>query len=138
MVAASDARFEAAVAMAPVVNETLETAVQHLRSPVLVMGGRLDDITPFPWQERLFTHLPSEIPRYLLTFPLGGHTAYSELCPPEAPGCRPGELAEGAHPLVKAYTVAFLRVYLLGDTRYSLLLNATVGGPDVEWASGKP
>ncbi len=135
MAAVIDPRFRAAVAMAPVVNDTVESTAQRLRAPVLVMGGRLDDITPFPAQEKLFFRLPSGTPRYLLTFPLGGHTAYSEVCPRTTPGCRPGELAGSAHALVNAYTVAFLRVFLLGDHRYAAMLNDSAGAPHVEFAA---
>jgi predicted dienelactone hydrolase len=131
--AEADRRFRAAIAMAPVVNDTLEETAQRLRTPVLVMGSRLDNITPFPAQERLFARLPAGTPRFLLTFPLGGHTAYSEVCPDATPGCRPGELADNAHPLVNAFAVAFLRVYLLGDSRYAGMLSPASGGTLLEF-----
>lgn len=137
--ATRDPRFRAAVAMAPVVNATLEQAERDLRVPVMVMGSRLDDITPFPPQEHLFKALPSGIPRYLVAFPRGGHTAYSGLCPPESPGCRPGELGqERAHALVSAYVTAFLRCYLLADGRYESLPDRSMGGADVEFVARAP
>lgn len=137
--ATRDARFRAAVAMAPVVNATLEQAERALRVPVMVMGSRLDDVTPFPPQERLFKALPPGVPRYLVAFPRGGHTAYSGLCPPASPGCRPGELGqERAHALVNAYVTAFLRRYLLADDRYESLLDSSMGGTDVEFAARAP
>jgi predicted dienelactone hydrolase len=135
MAAASDPRFQAAVAMAPAVDQALEQTAPRLRTPVLVMGSRLDDITPFPAQERLFRRLPAGTPRFLLTFPLGGHTAYSEVCPLVTPGCRPGELGEAAHPLVSAFALAFLRVYLLGDTRYDGFLQPADAGSLLEFAA---
>jgi len=137
--ATRDQRFRAAVAMAPVVNATLEQAERALRVPVMVMGSRLDDVTPFPPQERLFKALPSGIPRYLVAFPRGGHTAYSGLCPADSPGCRAGELGqERAHALVGAYVTAFLRRYLLADGRYESLLDRSMGGGDVEFTARVP
>ncbi len=137
--ATRDRRFRAAVAMAPVVNAALEQAERTLRVPVMVMGSRLDDVTPFPPQERLFSTLPSGIPRYLVAFPRGGHTAYSGLCPADSPGCRPGELGqERAHALVSAYVTAFLRCYLLADSRYESLLDRSMGGADVEFVARAP
>lgn len=137
--ATRDTRFRAAVAMAPVVNATLEQVERALRVPVMVMGSRLDDVTPFPPQEGLFKALPAGIPRYLVAFPLGGHTAYSGLCPADSPGCRPGELGqERAHTLVSAYVTAFLHRYLLADSRYESLLDRSMGGADVEFAARAP
>jgi predicted dienelactone hydrolase len=135
MAAYTDPRFRASVAMAPVVNEALEDAASRLRTPVLVMGSRLDNVTPYDAQVRLFERLPDGTPRFLLSFPLGGHTAYSEGCPPSMPGCRPGELAENAHPLVNAYAVAFLRVYLLNDIRYAGTLQPAAGGSLLEFTA---
>jgi predicted dienelactone hydrolase len=135
MAAYTDPRFRAAVAMAPVVNDALEQAAAHLRTPVLVMGSRLDNVTPYDAQARLFARVPEGTPRFLLSFPLGGHTAYSERCPPAMPGCRPGELAENAHPLVSGYAVAFLRVYLLNDTRYAGILRPAAGGTLLEFTA---
>ena len=137
MAATRDERFRVSVAMAPVVNETLLMAIRRLRAPTLVMGSRLDDITPPAWHERLFAALPAGLPRVRLTFPLGGHVAYSDVCPDMAPGCRPGEVGARAYPLVNAYTVAFLRAHLLGDERYIGLLDGRAGGADVELARGE-
>jgi predicted dienelactone hydrolase len=137
--ATRDRRFRAVVAMAPVVNATLEQAERALRVPVMVMGSRLDDVTPFPPQERLFKALPAGIPRYLVAFPRGGHTAYSGLCPADSPGCRADELGqERAHALVGAYVTAFLRRYLLADDRYESLLDRSMGGGDVEFTARAP
>lgn len=132
MAAAMDPRFGAAVAMAPVVTTSLLEAAPDVGVPVLVMGGRLDDVAPYAPQERLFHALPETVPRALVTFPLGGHTAYSEVCPEDAPGCRPGELAGRAHTLVDAFVLAFLRVYLLNDDRYAPVLAGSLAGDDAE------
>lgn len=134
--AAKDPRFGAAVAMAPVVDQAVEQAGLALRSPLLMMVSRLDDITPYPPQARYFAALPSSPSHYLLTFPLGGHTAFSDTCPETAPGCRPGELGEQAYPLVSAYVVAFLRSRLLGDSRYDGMLSPALGGGLLEFTSG--
>jgi predicted dienelactone hydrolase len=136
MAAAADPRFRAALAMAPVVNATLEATARELRRPVMVMGSRLDDITPYAPQVQLFADLPQGVPHYLLTFPRGGHTAYSEVCPHDTPGCRPGDLGEqNAHLLVNAYAVAFLRVFVDGDNRYAGVLAGTLGGRNVEFTA---
>ncbi|MFN8558600.1 MAG: alpha/beta fold hydrolase [Dehalococcoidia bacterium] len=135
MAAATDRRFRAAVALAPVVNDTLEDAAALVQAPTLVMGGRLDHVTPFRQQERLFARLPAGVPHFLVGLPLGGHTAFSDVCPPDSPGCRPGELADDAHPLVGAYTVAFLNRYLRGDERYVPVFGPTLGGSDVEFVA---
>lgn len=135
MAVAGDHRFRAALAMAPVVNGTLEATARTVHTPVLIMGGRLDDIVPFAPQQSLLWDLPRGTPHYLLTFPEGGHTAYSEICPDKTPGCRPGELGETAHLLVNTYAVAFLRVFVMGDTRYASLLSSAAGGHNVEFTA---
>ncbi len=133
MAAAIEPRFRAAIAMAPVVNASVSTAWQQLRVPVMVMGSRLDDITPFTPQEQLFGIGSAASPRFLVAFPRGGHTAYSEVCPDGTPGCRPGELGEArAHELVRAYVTGFLRRYLEDDTRYGPVLTPAAAPEEVE------
>lgn len=132
--AAVDRRFRAAVAMAPVADETVQRIGQQLDVPVLVMASRLDDITPFPPQKRLFESLPRVKPSFLLALSRGGHTAYSEVCPPDTPGCRPGELGEArSHELVVAYATVFLKRFVAGDNRYNAMLDDEIGGADVEF-----
>jgi predicted dienelactone hydrolase len=138
MAAAAAARISAALAMAPVLDVALEAAAPAVHVPVLVMGGRLDEVVPYAEQARLYALLPTDVPRYLLTFPRGGHTAFADVCPPDVPGCRPGELGSLAGAtLVKTYAVAFLRVFLLGDARYAWLLSAAAG-EDVEFLANAP
>jgi dienelactone hydrolase len=135
--AAVDHRFRASVAMAPVANETVQRIGQQLETPVLVMASRLDDITPFPPQNRLFESLPRLKPSFLLALSRGGHTAYSDICPIDTPGCRPGELGEArSHELVAAYATIFLKRFVSGDNRYSAMLDDELGGGDVELVAG--
>jgi predicted dienelactone hydrolase len=132
IIGATDPRFRAALAMAPVADATVTRYVGQLEEPVMVMTSALDDITPFPPQAHLFAGIPAATPRFLIDFPRGGHTAYSEVCPAGTPGCRPGELGETrAHELVNGYATAFLERYVAGDTRYTALLTAAMGGNDV-------
>jgi predicted dienelactone hydrolase len=134
IVAATDPRFHAALAMAPVADDTVARYARRLEEPVLVMTSALDDITPFSPQTQLFAGIPAATPRYLLDFPQGGHTAYSEVCPVGTPGCRRGELGEArSHELVNAYATAFLERYVVGDTRYAPVLSPAMGGRDVQF-----
>ena len=135
--AAADPRFRAVVALASVVNDETDEAAQRLKQPIMVLGGYLDDITPYAWQDRLFRKVKSDVPRYLVAFPRGGHTAFSDVCVPLAPSCRPGDLPEArAHTLVGGYITAFLQRYLLDDNRYASLFAPTFGGSDVLVVTG--
>ena len=134
-----DGRFKAAVAMAPVADQLgsdIQQVARDIHRPMLIMASELDDITPYPPQLRMFEGLPADAPAILLSFPRGGHPAYSEICPVETPGCGPNDLGQQrAHDLVRAYVTSFRRAWVDGDPRYLSVFASGLGGNDVRVAN---
>jgi predicted dienelactone hydrolase len=122
-VLARDARFKAAVAMAPPDVGNVRAAAASVRAPVLIMGGEQDTTTPIRQQRGLFEARPADAPRYFLIFPRGGHFAYAGVCPRTIPGCGPDSLPqEDAHRLIDLYATAFLKTYVSGEVGYEAVL----------------
>jgi predicted dienelactone hydrolase len=111
-VAAADARFRGAIALAPSPTEGIE-----ITTPLMIMVGELDSLTPLDTDAReAFSLLRG--PRYLIELENAGHCAFALLCAPEfcGRGCEPGTLPlEDAHRLTLRYAVPFFQSYLGGQ-----------------------
>lgn len=135
-VAAADRRFKAALALAPVVVPGLV-----IRTPLMVMTGELDSLTPFTEDAEPSFALGTG-PRWLVEILRTGHCAFIPLCAEQfcGAGCEAGTLAPPeANALVLRYAVPFLLRYLKGDHPSQKLLHpdAAPAGLVVEAATGR-
>lgn len=134
--AGTTSRFRAVLAAAPGTRDpAVVEAARGVTVPTLIMAGLLDDLAPLPDnQQPLFAALPAAGSNHWLTvFRRGGHTAFSNLCPPVRAGCGPDDLPqEQAHGLINRWAGAFLLRYVAGDTRYGSLLDSILSAGDPE------
>jgi predicted dienelactone hydrolase len=113
-VAASDRRFRAALALAPALPEEDGLVI---RTPLMVMTGEVDSLTPFP-TEAIPSYDLGIGQRFLVEILNAGHCAFIPLCAEQfcGAGCAPTNLQPpAANALVKRYAVPFLLRYLKGD-----------------------
>lgn len=146
---AKDQRFRAVVAMAPGGPGTgppsLTDAVSDIVGPTMLMWGRLDDLVPYVHHRALLNHLgehapsrwrvlgPATPPRWLVTLPRAGHSAFGDQCPSGRQGCAATDLPQDqAHVLINRWATAFLLHHVAGDVRYQSLLDPTLGVDDPE------
>jgi predicted dienelactone hydrolase len=113
-VAASDARFRAALALAPAL---VPEDGLVIRAPLMVMTGEIDSLTPFE-TEAVPSYDLGKGPRLLVEILSAGHCAFIPLCVTEfcGAGCDPPAITPpAANALVLRYGVPFLLRYLKGD-----------------------
>lgn len=135
-VAADDARFKAALALAPAFAPGVT-----IRRPLMVMTGELDSLTPFA-EDAEPSYALGTGPRWLVKILRAGHCAFIPGCAEQVcgAGCEPGALtAPEANALVLRYAVPFLLRYLEGDHKAvkSLRPNAAPAELVVESATGR-
>jgi predicted dienelactone hydrolase len=112
-VAAADRRFKAALALAPAVPAEQE----QVRSPLMVMVGEVDSLTPVD-TDAVPSYGLGIGHRYLVEILRTGHCAFIPLCAEQfcGAGCEPQHLTTPeANALVLRYAVPFLLRYLKGD-----------------------
>ncbi|MGA2286241.1 MAG: hypothetical protein ABSG55_08245, partial [Dehalococcoidia bacterium] len=124
--------FAAALAMAPPA-----AAVVGRRNPsnipIMLMGGGEDTTCPLGPQEDYFNALNGSEPRFLVVFPRGGHTAYTDPCVPLIDACGPAAIDQGkAHELIDFYATAFFKTYVAGDERYAAYLDPKLAAGDAD------
>jgi predicted dienelactone hydrolase len=113
-VAAADARFRAALALAPALVPENGLVI---RAPLMVMTGEIDSLTPFE-TEAVPSYDLGKGPRLLVEILSAGHCAFIPLCVTEfcGAGCDPPAITPpAANALVLRYAVPFLLRYLKGD-----------------------
>ncbi len=92
--------------------------------PVMLMGGGEDTTCPLGPQQDYFNSLSGAEPRYLVVFPRGGHTAYTDPCVPIIDACGPNMIDQDkAHELINYYATAFFKTYVAGDQTYVAFLD---------------
>jgi predicted dienelactone hydrolase len=144
--ASLDARFKAVVSMAPASTRLTQAAAATTQAATMLMGGKLDNRSPYDEQRQLFGLLQSSgSEHWLVSLPRAGHDAFIDFCPSPPAGCGPEALPhERAHSLVKRWTTVFLRNYVAGDIRYGALLDPlqVADDPEIEleqgYSSGPP
>jgi predicted dienelactone hydrolase len=124
--------FSAALAMAPPA-----AAVTGNRNPsnipIMVMGGGEDTTCPLTQQQAYFNSLNGSEPRFLVVFPRGGHTAYTDPCIPLLDTCGPAAIDQGkAHELIDSYATAFFKTYVAGDKSYAAYLDPKLANGDAD------
>jgi len=121
-VAASDRRFDAAVALAPAVGEGLSTL--DIEIPTMVMGAELDSLTPFETASR-DAYALLRGPRFLVELLNTGHCAFAIACGESlcGNGCQPGTASlDETHHLTNRYAVPFFLTYLARSANDTSLL----------------
>lgn len=119
-VADADARFGAAVLLAPAVPIVNPPA---LAIPTLTLFGTDDTFVPLqPIRDRFAASSP---PKYLVEIAHTGHFAFSNGCFPGVPDCAyPAELSQDeVHPVVLRWVVPFLEIHLRGTAGLEALLS---------------
>jgi predicted dienelactone hydrolase len=107
----SDDRVWAAAPMSPAGRFAFGEGLADIEVPTLVMGGLLDDITPWEAEVRPIYQLLATTPRYLAGLEDAGHFTFSDFCVPGFNGCNPGDLPlEVAHPLLTSLVQAHFDV----------------------------
>jgi len=135
-VAAADRQFKAALALAP---STAPGLV--IRSPLMVMTGELDSLTPFT-EDAEPSYALGTGPRWLVEILRAGHCAFIPLCAEQfcGAGCEAGALPPAdANALVLRYAVPFMLRYLEGDRGAAKALrpDTAPAGLVVESATGR-
>lgn len=140
---AHDTRFLAGLAMAPgaLTNDPINgqsfqlLAASQDACPMMLMGGMLDDIVPFQYQQDLFDALPQSGAEHIfVAFPHTGHLNFVNLCPSgRAGGCGPADLPQAeAQVRINRWATAFLLRYVAGDERQVSALDAALAQDDPE------
>jgi len=97
----SDDRVWAAVAQAPAGKVAFADGLADIEVPILVVGGLIDDITPWETEVRPIYDLLAANPRYLAGLEGVGHFTFTDFCFPGFNGCNPGDLpVEETHALL--------------------------------------
>ena len=138
LAANSSDRFIAALTMAPPAGDNIPAIMTDIDIPIMVMGGERDNVCPIEGQRAYFDALATDIDRFLVVFPRGGHLAYSDICIPALAGCNADDLdQEKAHRLINYYATAFLKTYVALDDGYAQYLDPAklAGDPDVEYTA---
>lgn len=141
-VVAADRRFRAAIPMAPAATGVTRLAVRKIGVPMMLMGGKLDELSPFMGQQQLFgLSRSTSRERWLVGFPHGGHSAFVDQCSVGGARCATDwREPERVQVLIKRWGVAFLLRHVALDDRYAALLDPTLadGDPDIEIAVRLP
>jgi predicted dienelactone hydrolase len=120
--AAPGSKFNAVIAMAPGLPETLLGRAPNITAPILILGGDKDELVPPGSVRKLFDALPKTIARTYVSFPEGHHLTFSDRCL----GCTAALSEARGHDLVNRYVTAFLETYVKGDDRYAHYLTEDV------------
>ncbi|MPZ22903.1 MAG: prolyl oligopeptidase family serine peptidase [Dehalococcoidia bacterium] len=119
---AADA-FDAGAVLAPVRIALPTGRYSEIDVPLLVMGGGLDNTTPFTMQETIYEESDGTETKILVQLPRAGHLNFTDYCLEGSPGCGPEGIAmDEAHRLVNLYVTAFFRYFLNGDEAYGSYL----------------
>jgi predicted dienelactone hydrolase len=122
-----DPRVKAAISMAGDAYQFDQRGLAEVKVPIMVMGGTVDDGTPYTWGAKLtYDHVATKN-KTLVTFPGAGHSLFVDPCDSlpwtqsfsyREPFCT--DAVWGAHrPLdvIEHYTTAFLRETLNADPK---------------------
>ena len=107
----ADPRVWAAIPMTPVGAQTFDVGLAEQSTPILVMGGSLDDLTTMEQQVTPIYEGVGGEPAYLATFQGAGHFSFSVMCDlvPTFNGCGDDFLdAETTKRLINEMSFAFL------------------------------
>ncbi|MGD0764924.1 MAG: dienelactone hydrolase family protein [Dehalococcoidia bacterium] len=137
----TDSPFAAALALAPEAGKSAPAPRGEVDIPLMIMGGDRDNVCPVKYDQTFFDSVSASTPHFLVVFPKGGHTAYSDPCVPLMGACGPDDLnQERAHELVNFYATAFFETYVAKVTGYEgyLTTAAAEGDPDVRFTAIAP
>ncbi len=124
--------FAAALAMAPPAGAMMGNR-RSSDIPIMIMGGGRDTTFPLKQQQAYFNSLDGSEPRFLVAFPRGGHTAYTDICVPLLDTCGPAAIdEEKAHELIDFYATAFFKTYVTGDESYAAYLDPSRASGDAD------
>jgi predicted dienelactone hydrolase len=118
--------FDASVAMAPGLPDTLVPAASSVRTPVLLIAGSKDEIVEKAGVDRLYEALAAATPVHYVVLPEGHHLSFNDQCL----GCTDALSEARGHELINRYTTAFLKVHVTGDQRFAEFLVSDL--PDAE------
>lgn len=128
-----DPRVKAVISMAGDAYLFDQRGLAELNVPIMVMGGTIDDGTPYEWGAKPSYEYVTSANKTLITFPGAGHMLFVDPCEKlpwtQKSAYRDGLCTDavwGTRPLdiVRHYTTAFLRDTLNADTD----AQATLGG----------
>lgn len=123
VITAKRGRFNAIVAMAPGLPETLLGAAPSVHVPVLILGAGKDELVPPDSVRKLYDALPDAASKVYVSLPDAHHTSFDDRCF----GCTDALPEARGQQLTNRYATAFLATYLLGDERYRHYLSEDVG-----------
>lgn len=132
--------FAAALAMAPPAAAVVGNR-NPSNIPIMIMGGGEDTTCPLAQQEAYYNALNDSEPRFLVVFPRGGHTAYTDPCIPLIDTCGPAAIDQDkAHELIDFYATAFFKTYVTGDLSYAAYLDPKLatGDADLQYEASVP
>lgn len=133
--------FAAALALAPEAGKTAPAPRGEVDMPLMIMGGDRDNVCPVKYDQAFFDSVNASTPHFLVVFPKGGHTAYSDPCVPLMGACGPDDLDQNrAHELVNFYGTAFFETYVAKVKGYEGYLTAAAaeGNADVRFTAVVP
>lgn len=130
-----DARVKAAISMAGDAYLFDKRGLAELKVPLMVMGGTVDDGTPYTWGAKPTYDYASSKNKTLVTFPLAGHMLFADPCE-NLPWTRSFSYRDGfctdavwgSHrplDIVMHYTTAFLGETLNADPKARATLTRT-------------
>ena len=122
MIMAKAGRFNAVIAMAPGLPETLLGAAPSVRVPSLILGAGKDEIVPPASVRKLYDALPEDIAKTYVSLPDAHHLSFVDRCL----GCTEALPEKRGQALTNRYATAFLQTYLAGDDRYAHYLTEDV------------
>ena len=124
--------FAAALAMAPPAAAVVGNR-NPSNIPIMLMGGGEDTTCPLGPQEAYYNALNGSEPHFLVVFPRGGHTAYTDPCVPLIDTCGPNAIDQTkAHELIDFYATAFFKTYVAGDKSYAAYLDPKLAAGDAD------
>lgn len=112
-------RFNAVIAMAPGLPETLLGRAPDDRVPTLLLAGGADEIVPRASVDKLWAALPAATPKHYVVMPAAHHLSFIDRCL----GCTAALPDARGHDIINGYATAFLQTYLVGDDRYRAFLD---------------
>ena len=115
---APNGRFDAALALAPGLPESLIQRSANDQVPLLIIGGGRDEIVPAGSVQKLWESLPSGIDRTYVSLPEGRHLTFIDRCL----NCTVALTEARGHELTNGYATAFFMTELARDSRYSTYL----------------
>jgi dienelactone hydrolase len=116
--------FDAVIAQAPGIRETLTDDAAEFSVPVLIMNAGEDAVVAPDSVRSIHDELPVKIPHYYLLLPGARHSSFHDICFEET--CNSSLDRDLGHQLINRYAVAFLMAYLKGERKFVPVLRESV------------